>query len=45
MKLSWGAKKKELLQEFSTTHALPVGEDLHVGSNGVVLNHGKHWQH
>ncbi len=45
VKLSWGAKKKELLQEFLTTHALPVGEDLHVGSNVVVLNHGKHWQH
>ena len=33
------------MHDFLTTHALPVGEDLHVGSNVVVLNHGKHWQH
>jgi hypothetical protein len=45
VKLSWGEKKKELLQIFLTTHALPVGEDLLVWSNIVVLNHGKHWQH
>ncbi len=45
VKLSWGAKKKGLLHDFSTTHALPVGEDLHVRSNVVVLNHGKYWQH
>ncbi len=28
VKLSWGAKKKELLHDFLTTHALPVGENL-----------------
>jgi hypothetical protein len=45
VKLSWGAKKKELLHDFLTIHAFPDGEDLHVGSNVVLLNHGKHWQH
>ncbi len=33
------------MHDFLTTHALPDGEDLHVGSNVVLLNHGKHWQH